>query len=163
MLTTQHTLLHDQQQGGGIVSDTHVEAWRSLLNAHAAAVRGINRWLDENGGLPLESYDVLLELFYAPQRSMRLRDLGERVVLTRSGISRLVSRLEKEGLLERASVSGDARGVSARLTDQGEAAFRGTWPLYAAGIQRHFASFISEEEAALLAKILNRVRRQEAP
>ena len=139
------------------LTDVHLAAWRALLNAHAAAVRGINRSLQEQGGLPLESYDVLLELYSAPDRRLRLRELGERVVLTRSGISRLVTRLENEGLVERGSVAQDARGVYAKLTERGEAAFRRTWPLYADGIQEVFATLMTESEAQTIAGILERV------
>ena len=139
------------------LSDAHLAGWRALLNAHAAAVRTISRALQERGGLPLESYDVLLELYYAPGRRLRLRELGERVVLTRSGISRLVSRLEKEGLVERGAVDQDARGVYAKLTSKGEAAFRSTWPLYAECIQEVFGTEMTEGEAQTVAEILGRV------
>ncbi len=140
------------------LTDIHLAAWRGLLNAHAAAVREINRRLQEEGGLPLESYDVLLELYEAPERRLRLRELGERVVLTRSGISRLVTRLEQDGLVRRGSVPTDARGVYAELTGEGETAFRRTWPLYARGIDAVFAGRMSEEEAGVLADLLGRVR-----
>ena len=137
--------------------ESHLAAWRALLNAHAASVRRISRLLQAQGGLPLESYDVLLELFSAPDHRMRLRELQDRIVLTRSGISRLVTRLEKEALVERVSVADDGRGVSARLTEEGEAAFRKTWPLYAAGIQEVFASHMTPAEARTLADVLERV------
>lgn len=139
------------------VSDARLRAWRSLLNAHAAAIRRINRRLADHGGLALESYDVLLELFNAPDRRLRLKELGERVVLTRSGMSRLVSRLEKDGLVERESAAQDGRGVYARLTDEGEAAFRKTWPLYAEGIHEVFASRMTDAEAETVAEVLERI------
>jgi DNA-binding MarR family transcriptional regulator len=139
------------------LSDAHLAAWRALLNAHSAAVRRISRLLQEQGGLPLESYDVLLELYYAPDRRLRLKELGARVVLTRSGISRLVTRLEKEGLVVRESVDQDARGVYAGLTKKGEAAFRRTWPLYAEGIREVFGSCMTEDEALTIAAIMERV------
>lgn len=140
------------------ISDAHLAAWRALLNAHSAAVRRISRSLQEQGGLPLESYDVLLELYYAPDRRLRLKELGARVVLTRSGISRLVTRLEREGLVVRGSVDQDARGVYATLTKKGEAAFRRTWPLYAEGIHEVFGSSMTEDEALTIAAILDRIR-----
>lgn len=137
--------------------DERLRAWRGLLKAHSAAVRRINQFLSEGGGLPLESYDVLLELFDAPDRRLRLRDLGERVVLTRSGISRLVGRLVKEGLVTKVAVADDARGVYAQLTANGERAFRTTWPLYAEGIEKFFGSRLSVAEARTLAELLERV------
>ncbi len=137
--------------------DPTLRAWRGLLNAHATAVRRIDQLLQERGGLPLESYDVLLELFRAPAKQMRLRELGERVVLTRSGISRLVTRLEGEGLVQRAEVAGDARGVVAILTAKGERAFRTTWPMYAEGIHAHFGIHFDPVEAQTLGAWLERV------
>ena len=139
------------------LSEVHLAAWRALLRAHATALREIDRSLQDREGLPLESYDVLLELHHAPDQRLRLRDLGERVVLTRSGISRLVTRLEKDGLVERRSVEDDARGVYAELTAEGRSAFRRTWPMYAEGIQQFFAGLITEDEAHMLAGILERV------
>ena len=140
-----------------VISEEELRAWRSLLNAHSAAIRRINRLLQEQDGLALESYDVLLELYNAPHRRLRLNELGERVVLTRSGISRLVSRLEDEGLVRRTSVEGDGRGVHAELTTAGSRAFKRTWPLYAAGIRDVFASHLTGQEATLVADILERV------
>ena len=110
------------------------------------------------GGLPLESYDALLELFAAPDKRLRLRDLGEQVVLTRSGVSRLVARLVDEGWVTRGTVDGDARGVYAQLTTEGEAAFRSTWPLYAKGISKFFGARMSVSEARQLAGVLERIR-----
>ena len=138
--------------------EERLRAWRGLLNAHAATVRRINQFLHEQGGLPLESYDALLELFAAPDKRLRLRDLGEQVVLTRSGVSRLVARLVDEGWVTRGTVDGDARGVYAQLTTDGEAAFRSTWPLYAEGISKFFGARMSVSEARQLAGVLERVR-----
>ena len=137
--------------------ESKLRAWRGLLNAHSAAIRRINQFLAERGGLPLESYDVLLELHETPDKRLRLRDLGDRIVLTRSGISRLVSRLEREGLVARRTVASDGRGVFAVLTPKGEESFRKTWPLYAEGIDAFFGSLMNEAEAKRLAAVLERV------
>lgn len=142
---------------GSDLSDDHLEAWRALLRAQAFVLRRISEELARGDALPLESYDVLLELYRAPEKRLRLRDLGERVVLTRSGISRLVTRLEKQGLVERGAVPSDARGVFAQLTPKGEAAFRRTWPAYAEGIRRHFAERFEAEEARTLSRLLGAV------
>lgn len=139
------------------LSDGDLRAWRAVLRAQAAAVRRINASLTDSGGLALESYDVLLELYHAPGRRLRLGELGERVVLTRSGISRLVSRLEREGLVEREAVDGDGRGVVAHLTREGVRRFRATWPLYARGIDEHFARHLRRGDAARVASALERV------
>ena len=108
--------------------------------------------------MPLTWYDVLLELNAAPGRRMRQRDLAREVVLTRSGISRLVDRLAGAGLLRREPNPADRRGDLVALTDAGRDALRRTWPAYARGIREHFARHLTAEEARVLATALARVR-----
>lgn len=138
--------------------ESHLKAWQALLKTQAGLLRSIGVALRDQGGLPLESYDVLLNLFYSPEKQERLRDLQKRVVLTRSGISRLITRLEREGLVTRECVEGDKRGVYARLTPEGEAAFRRTWPIYKQAIGQSFAQHLTQAQAQQLTSILNGVR-----
>jgi DNA-binding MarR family transcriptional regulator len=134
-------------------------AWRALLTAHATVVDRIEHDLAGGGGLvPLTWYDVLLELNAATGRRMRQRDLAREVVLTRSGISRLVDRLAGAGLLRREPNPADRRGDLVALTDAGRDALRRTWPAYARGIREHFARHLTAEEARVLATALARVR-----
>jgi DNA-binding MarR family transcriptional regulator len=143
----------------GGLDEAGLAAWRAFLTAHAAAVGRIERDLDAAGDLlPLTWYDVLLELNAAPQRRLRQRDLARAVVLTRSGISRLVDRLAAAGLLRREPNPADRRGDLVALTEAGRAALRRTWPAYARGIQEHFARHLTTGEARLLAVALARVR-----
>jgi DNA-binding MarR family transcriptional regulator len=133
-------------------------AWRALLRAHAAAVGRIERDLAASEpDLPLTWYDVLVALVGAPERRLRLRELAEAVLLSRSGLTRLVDRLEAAGLLRREPDPTDRRGAFAVLTEAGYAALRRTWPRYARGIQEHFGRHLGEEEAAVLARALERV------
>jgi DNA-binding MarR family transcriptional regulator len=133
-------------------------AWRALLRAHAAAVGRIERDLAvSEPDLPLTWYDVLVALVGAPERRLRLRELAREVVLSRSGLTRLVDRLEAAGLLRREPDLTDRRGAFAVLTDAGYDAVRRTWPLYAKGIQEHFARHLEDDEAAILARALERV------
>ncbi|HEX2036570.1 MAG TPA: MarR family transcriptional regulator [Chloroflexota bacterium] len=135
-------------------------AWRAFLTAHAAAIERIERDLAAQGDLlPLTWYDVLLELHAAPQHRLRQSDLLRAVVLTRSGISRLVDRLEAAGLVCRQPNPDDRRGDLVVLTEAGRAALRRTWPAYARGIQEHFARHLTAAEAATLAAALERVRQ----
>lgn len=134
-----------------------VRAWRTLLNAQNTALRAISHDLAQAEALPLEWYDVLLELFRAPGHRLRLGELGDRVVLTRSGISRLISRLADAGLVVRTEVGDDARGVAAKLTAAGERAFRATWPRYADGIATHFGRYFTDAECETLESLLARV------
>ena len=139
------------------VEQPYLDAWKGLLRAHAIAVSRIEARLTEAGSVPLTSYDVLLELSHAPERKLRMAELAERVVLSRSGLTRLVDRLEKEGYLRRESIEGDRRGTAAALTDEGLKALREAWPVYAEGIKQDFAAFLRQEEAEILAKALERV------
>jgi len=132
-------------------------AWRGLLNAHAVAVGAIEREVAAAGDISLVWYDVLVALSEAPEQRLRLHQLAEAVVLSRSGLTRLLDRLGGAGLIARAPCPADRRGAFAVLTPSGAAAVERTWPFYARGISRHFAAYLSEEEARLLAVALERV------
>jgi DNA-binding MarR family transcriptional regulator len=135
-----------------------LRAWRAFLRAHAAAVGQIERDLSAaEPVLPLTWYDVLVALVGAPDRRLRLRELANEVMLSRSGLTRLVDRLEAAGLLRREPDPADRRGAFAVLTEGGYEALRRTWPSYARGIQEHFARHLSHDEATLLARALDRV------
>ncbi|HZO29114.1 MAG TPA: MarR family transcriptional regulator [Chloroflexota bacterium] len=133
-------------------------AWRAFLRAHAAAVGRIEREMAASEPeLPLTWYDVLVALVGATERRLRLRELANEVLLSRSGLTRLVDRLETAGLLRREPDPTDRRGAFAVLTDAGYEALRRTWPLYARGIQEQFARHLEGDEAAILARALQRV------
>lgn len=137
--------------------ETSLAAWRAFLVAHAAAVGAIERELAAAGVVPLTWYDVLVALWEAPEHRLRLNELASAVVLSRSGLTRLVDRLESAGLLRREACADDRRGAYAVLTDAGRAAQLRAWPAYARGIAAHFADYLSREEAAILATVLDRV------
>jgi DNA-binding MarR family transcriptional regulator len=147
-----------------VVDDDYLAAWRALLTAHAAVVGRIERELARAGGelVPLTWYDVLIELHEAPGQRLRQRDLSRSIVLTRSGISRLVDRLQAADLVRRQPNPDDRRGDLIVLTDSGRAALRRTWPAYARGIAEHFARHVRPEEVSVLAAALERVRAASA-
>ena len=99
-------------------------AWRGLLRTHAMLVKRLDAELEAAHGLPLTSYEVLLHLADAPERKMRMCDVADSVLLSRSGLTRLIDRLERDGYVERVSCADDARGAFARLTAAGEEKFR---------------------------------------
>ena len=142
----------------GVLEQGREEAWRALITAHAAAVGGIERGLLEAGLPPLSWYDVLLELSAAPGCRLRMHELASAVVLSRSGLTRLVDRVEKAGLLRREPDPADGRGSFAVLTDEGLRMRQKMWPVYARGIAEHFGAHVSDEEAEVLSKALGRVR-----
>lgn len=137
--------------------DQQLAAWRALLYAHALVVEAIERDLAAAGLVPLTWYDVLVALWEAPDHRLRLRELAREVVLSRSGLTRLVDRLETAGLLRREPCLDDRRGAYAVLTAAGREAQLRAWPVYAHGIADRFGRHLSPEEAAVLATALGRV------
>jgi len=136
---------------------TQLRAWRTFITAHATVVDLIERDLLEARQLPLSSYDVLLALVEAPDRRLRMHELAQAVVLSRSGLTRLVDRLEHEGLLRRDRSGSDRRATYAVLTLKGFRAFRRAWPIYAQGIVKHFVQYLAQQELATLTEVLERV------
>ncbi len=136
----------------------HLAAWEAFVFAHAAVIARIEQELAAAGSIPLTWYDVLAALSAAPDARLRLHELARQVVLSRSGLTRLVDRLEAAGLLRREPSPTDRRGAFAVLTPAGDATLRRTWPLYARGIAAHFARHLSDDEARTLAAALGRVR-----
>jgi DNA-binding MarR family transcriptional regulator len=147
----------------GSLDQGREEAWRALLTAHAVAIERIERELSEAGLPPLGWYDVLLELWRAPGGRLRMHELARAVVLSRSGLTRLVDRLEKAGLLRREPAPKDGRGSFAVLTDEGSRTREMMWPVYVEGIAKHFGAHISDEEAQVLARALGRIHAAARP
>ena len=142
--------------GGGLDRD-RVVAWRALITANALVLERIERALAEAGLPPLGWYDVLLELSGAPNGRLRMHELARAVVLSRSGLTRLVDRLERNGLLRREPDPDDRRGSYAEITDEGGATLRRMWPVYAAGIAEHFGRHLTDEETRVIASAIGRV------
>jgi len=132
-------------------------AWRLLLEAHAAVVDRLGDELEAGCGLPLTWYDVLLQLSTAPRQRRRMSDLAEAVLLSRSGLTRLVDRMVAAGLVSREAHPSDGRGAYALLTPAGRARLRRAAPLHLRGIEAHFARHLSAEDARCLRAALGRV------
>lgn len=137
--------------------DLGVQAWALLLRTHAALVPLLSRELEAARQLPLRHYDVLLELNAAPDRRLRMQELGNRVVLSRSQASRVVDELAAAGLTCREPDPADRRGAYAVLTDAGRAALRSAAPVYLAGIAEHFTDHLAPAEVLALREGLTRV------
>src|SRR3954447_10974675 len=130
------------------------DAWPLLLRTHAATTRQMDADLIAAHRLTLNDYEVLLHLSQAPERRLRRVDLADRVLLTQSGITRLLSGLEQSGFVERASCASDGRVVYAQLTDEGYAKLRAASETHLDGIRRLFSSRFSAEELDSLALLL---------
>jgi DNA-binding MarR family transcriptional regulator len=136
----------------------HLDAWRGVLNAHATVTREVERRLAAAELPSLSWYDVLWALRRAPGHSLRMLELARAVVtISPSGLTRLVDRIEAEGLLVRQPCATDRRGYEAALTPQGTAMLRKMWPVYAGVLEEYLVPGLDESEARAVAAGLGRV------
>ena len=133
-------------------------AWEAFVFAHAAAVGRIERDLRAAGHIPLTWYDLLAALSEAADGRLRLSELADQVVLSRSGLTRLLDRVEAAGLIRRERSADDRRGAYAVMTAEGERALLAAWPDYARGIATHFSDRLTADEKRVLAAALGKVR-----
>jgi len=132
-------------------------AWRGLLRVHSALVKALDAQLLAEHELPLSSYEVLINLQAAPGRRRRMAELADSVLLSRSGMTRLVDRLEREGLLQRDTCTADGRGMFAVLTDKGEALLATARPTHLDGIRERFLEHFAPAELRALAEYWERI------
>jgi DNA-binding MarR family transcriptional regulator len=148
---------------GGAVApspdDPRLRAWIAFLQAYAVVTRRLEAELNAERGLSLADYDALVQLAIADERRLRMSELAERVVLSRSGVSRLVDRLEADGLVGRRACPTDARGSWAELTPAGLDRLRHAAPVHLRGVEAHFLSPIAEEDREGLVRALEAVVR----
>jgi DNA-binding MarR family transcriptional regulator len=133
-----------------------IGAWRSLLRAHATLMRQLETDLERETGLALADFDVLAQLARA-SRGLRMTELADRALISRSGMTRRVARLVDEGLVRRADAGADRRAVVVALTDAGVARLTETAPAHARGIAEYFVSRLEDEELAALESALDKV------
>ncbi|MGN9840912.1 MarR family winged helix-turn-helix transcriptional regulator [Nonomuraea sp. H19] len=146
------TLLRDE---GLTVEELAV--WRMMQRAQVRITRHLEAELLDAHDLPLASYDVLMQLAETPERRLRMNDLANRVLLSRSGLTRLIDRLQRDGLVSREACADDARGLFAVLTDRGAARLAEATPTYLRGIRSQFLDLLGAGEIrqirAMLAKL----------
>ncbi|MES1168738.1 MAG: MarR family transcriptional regulator [Oleiharenicola lentus] len=138
--------------------ETHLGAWRKYYTSFWRVFAAIETDLEAAGLPSLSWYDALYELYLAPGRHLRMSELAQSALLSRSGLTRLVDKLEKNGLIRRKACPTDGRVQHAELTDKGIDVLRKIWPVYRAGIMKYFATHVSETEARQIAEIFGRVR-----
>ena len=132
------------------------DAWRSLLRAHASLIRRLDTDLERETGLALADFDVLAQLAQA-DGELRMTELADRALISRSGMSRRVARLVNEGLVRREKADTDARGVVVALTKAGLARLAETAPVHARGISKLFVAQLDDQELAFLEHALSKV------
>jgi DNA-binding MarR family transcriptional regulator len=120
-------------------------SWRTFLRAHALVIRVLEAELVAEQQLSLAAYDVLVQLVEAPGHRLRMTELADAVLLSRSGVTRLVDRLEKAGLVSRTPVAGDGRGVAAELTEAGVNRLRTASRTHLTGVLRHFVDPLGDD------------------
>lgn len=127
--------------------------WRGLLRVHAALIKELDAELQAAHGLPLSSYEVLLTLRHSPAGEMRMSQIADSVLLSRSGLTRLVDRLERDGLIERRECAADKRGAYAALTETGRERFDEAQRTHLSGVRARFLERLGEEDMRRLTAV----------
>ena len=139
------------------VPDAQLAAWRTFLEAHARVIEVLSRELRERTDLPLSWYDVLVHLSEAPDGQLRMQELADAVLLSKSGLTRLIDRMQRDGLVTRSACPDDRRGTFAQLTTEGRDRLRNAAPTHLQGVREHFADLFDDDEARQLDALLRRV------
>jgi DNA-binding MarR family transcriptional regulator len=147
-----------QSNGKGPASTPHGEAWGALTRTHAAVSQRLQEALAQGDYPPLPWYEVLATVAEAPEQRLRMGDLAEVLVITRGGLTKLVDRLVKAGLLERTFCETDRRVSYATLLPAGETLLAEMRPIVVGELEVAFSANISEGEAGQLTETLDRVR-----
>jgi DNA-binding MarR family transcriptional regulator len=142
------------------IDPARFQAWRHFVEGHGAVVRLLADDLDRACRLPIEWYQVLLLLNEAPDRRLVLQDLTELVTLSQSGVSRLVDRMGNDGLVRRVRSEIDRRSYFVELTESGLTELASAAPIHRDGIAKWFTDDLTDQEARVLARVLERVHAQ---
>jgi DNA-binding MarR family transcriptional regulator len=137
--------------------DAGLEPWRAFLRAHALVARRLDEDLRTRHGLSLQEYETLLHLAEAPDRHLRMGRLADSLLLSKSGVTRLVDRLVDDGLVERTSCPSDARGAEASLTELGLGRLRAAAPTHLRGIRDYFFAAIQSADLPVIERAMDAV------
>ena len=140
------------------LGDQQFEAWKALLRAQAQLISTLDRELQAERGLPITFFDVLIQLSAAGGR-LRMSELADAVLLSRSGVTRLVDRMVRAGLVRREACPTDRRSMYATLTAKGKRALAQARPVHLRGVAEHFGRHLSDDEEKTLAAALGRMVR----
>lgn len=145
------------------LSDAELRAWQAFLHAHSQVTRRLDAELRSEHELALNDYDVLLRLARAPDQRLRMTDLAERVMMSPSGLTRVVDRLAAAGLVQRDRFDGDARVMLARLTDKGTVVLRRAARTHLRGIREHFTGQMTLAQLREIASALETIAGPHQP
>ena len=150
------TATADEQTTRKAVSarDPRLQGWRALLTAHALLVRRLEEELRAETGMSLPEYSALLQLAEAPERRKRMAELADGMIVTRGGVTRLIERLEADGLVERGPCASDGRGTEAILTEAGLQRLRVASKVHLRGIDEYYFESVSEEDQETVGRVM---------
>jgi DNA-binding MarR family transcriptional regulator len=140
--------------------DPRLAPWRAFLLAHARIFRRLDEELRLEHDLTIGEYDALLTIAQAPDRRIRMRQLADEVILSKSGVTRLIDRLVDDGLVERSACLADARGAEAVLTERGLARLRAASTTHLRGVHEHFLAILADDDLAVIERTMSSVARQ---
>jgi DNA-binding MarR family transcriptional regulator len=144
----------------GPFTDHELAAWRGMLQAHARVTRALDAQMRAGHGLSLSAYEVLMFLADAPGRRLRMTEIAERVLLTRSGCTRLVDRLVELGYATRCAAENDGRGLYAQLTETGATALDAARRTHRQGVRHYFLDRLTVTDQLALADIWTRFQER---
>ncbi|HEY0443321.1 MAG TPA: MarR family transcriptional regulator [Candidatus Limnocylindrales bacterium] len=139
--------------------DPRLDSWRAFLQAHARLFRRLDEELRDEHDISLPEYDALLQIAQAPDRRLRMSHLADRVLLSKSGVTRLIDRLVADGFVERTQCTHDARGAEASLTAAGLVRLREAASTHLRGIERYFLAAVGSDDLGTVARSMESVSR----
>lgn len=137
--------------------DARLTPWRAFLIAHARVVRRLDEELRAEHDLTIGEYDALLTIAQAPERRIRMRQLADEVILSKSGVTRLIDRLVDDGLVERSACLSDARGAEAVLTERGLARLRAASRTHLRGVDEHFLAVLDAADLDAIERTMSSI------
>ena len=137
--------------------DKGLAAWLAVLQLRSAVVEALEDDLEREHGTPLAFFEVLLQLTSAPEGRLKMQELAESVLISKSGITRLVDRMESAGLVERQACASDRRAIHAVATPAGRARLRNAIPTHVASLEQHFSRHLTAAELESLRAIMRKV------
>lgn len=143
----------------GRLSDERFLVWLDMIRAQARVTEDLECRLEEEAGIPLAFSEVLVQLEKTPEKRMRMQELGRSIFLSKSGVSRLVSRMECEGLVERQGDPENLRATYAAITDKGREVFQKAAPVSLREVEERFSRYLDKDEAEIMRRVLGRVIR----
>ena len=137
--------------------DPRLGPWRAFLLAHKRVSRRLDEELRAEHDLSFGEYDALLTIARAPDRRIRMRQLADEVILSKSGVTRLIDRLVNDGLVERSACLADARGAEAVLTERGLTRLRAASSTHLRGIREHFLAILEGDDPQLIERVMSSI------